>query len=298
MEKRLLVAAFLSLGVLLLWEWAGPKAPRPAPATVPAVPTRGIAAPPTAAVPVPTPAATTERIAGATEGLTTLENPVARATFSNRGAVLTSFVLLKHFDGQGRPLELVRSVSDPALKPLALSFEGNAELTRAAASALFAVEQSRRALTFRYADDRLSVEKEIRLGDGYLFDVKVKVAGPAYTVLAGTGLRNPTPKELESSYVMPASAVALVGGKIEAIPAPKLKKEEAWPLAANAFVGIEDNYFIAVLAPRQPATARIAPVALPPAAGAPEASKGEPTVSAGVSAAGPLDLRAYFGPKD
>lgn len=298
MEKRLLVAAFLSLGVLLLWEWAGPKAPRPTPATVPAVPTRGIAAPPTAAVPVPTPAATTERIAGATEGLTTLENPVARATFSNRGAVLTSFVLLKHFDGQGRPLELVRSVSDPALKPLALSFEGNADLTRAAASALFAVEQSGRALTFRYADDRLSVEKEIRLGDGYLFDVKVKVAGPAYTVLAGTGLRNPTPKELESSYVMPASAVALVGGKIEVIPAPKLKKEEAWPLAANAFVGVEDNYFIAVLAPRQPATARIVPVALPPAAGAPDASKGEPTLSAGVSAAGPLDLRAYFGPKD
>ena len=298
MEKRLLVAAFLSLGVLLLWEWAGPKAPRPTPATVPAVPTRGIAAPPTAAVPVPTPAATTERIAGATEGLTTLENPVARATFSNRGAVLTSFVLLKHFDGQGRPLELVRSISDPALKPLALSFEGNADLTRAAASALFAVEQSGRALTFRYADDRLSVEKEIRLGDGYLFDVKVKVAGPAYTVLAGTGLRNPTPKELESSYVMPASAVALVGGKIEVIPAPKLKKEEAWPLAANAFVGVEDNYFIAVLAPRQPATARIVPVALPPAAGAPDASKGEPTLSAGVSAAGPLDLRAYFGPKD
>lgn len=298
MEKRLLVAAFLSLGVLLLWEWAGPKAPRPTPVTAPAVPTRGIAAPPTAAVPVPTPAAATERIAGATEGLTTLENPVARATFSNRGAVLTSFVLLKHFDGQGRPLELVRSVPDPALKPLALSFEGNPELTRAAASALFAVERSGRALTFRYADDRLSAAKEIRLGDGYLFDVKVTVAGPAYTVLAGTGLRNLTPKELASSYVMPASAVALVGGKIEVLHAPKMKKEEAWPLAANGFVGVEDNYFIAVLAPRRPATARIVPVALPPAAGAPEASKGEPSVSAGVSTTGALDLRAYFGPKD
>ena len=298
MEKRLLVAAFLSLGVLLLWEWAGPKAPRSTPATAPVLPTRGVSVPPTAAVPVPTPAAATERVAGATEGLTTLENPVARATFSNRGAVLTSFVLLKHFDGQGRPLELVRSVPDPALKPLALSFEGNPELTRAAASALFAVERSGRTLTFRYADDRLSAAKEIRLGDGYLFDVKVTVAGPAYTVLAGTGLRNPTPKELASSYVMPASAVALIGGKIEVLPAPKLKKEEAWPLAANGFVGVEDNYFIAVLAPRRPATARIVPVALPPGAGAPDASKGEPSISAGVSATGPLDLRAYFGPKD
>ena len=298
MEKRLLVAAFLSLGVLLLWEWAGPKARRPTPATAPTLPTRGISVAPTAAVPVPTPAASTERIAGATEGLTTLENPVARATFSNRGAVLTSFVLLKHFDDRGRPLELVRAVTDPALKPLALSFEGNPELTRAAASALFAVERSGRAITFRYADDRLSAGKEIRLGDGYLFDVKVTVAGPAYTVLAGTGLRNPTAKELESRYVMPASAVALVGGKIQMISAPKLKKEEAWPLPSNGFVGVEDNYFIAVLAPRRPATARIVPVTLPPAAGAPDASKGEPSVSAGVSATGPLDLRAFFGPKD
>lgn len=307
MEKRLLVAALLSLGVLLLWEWVGPKAPRrAAPAAAPVAPTRGAAILPTAAVPVPAPLARVEdveRIAGTSEGLTTLENSVARATFSNRGAVLTSFVLLKHFDEQGRPLELIRSVPDPAMKPLAVSFDGNPDLTRAASNALFAAESgggggsSGRTLRLRYADDKLSIVKEIRFGEGYLFDVKVS-AHPAYTVVVGTGLRNPGQKERVSSYVMPPSAVAMAGGKIQVIPAPKLKAEQTLPLAPNSFVGIEDNYFIAVLAPRQPATARIIPVTIPPAAGAPDASTGEPMVSAGVSASGPLELRAFFGPKD
>jgi YidC/Oxa1 family membrane protein insertase len=301
-EKRLLIAAFLSLGILLLWEWVGPKAPRRA--TAPVVPTRGAAAlPPTAVAPVPTPVAGAARIVGTSEGLITLENAVARATFSNRGAVLTSFVLLKHFDDQRRPLELLRALPDPANKPLALLFDGNPELTRAAANALYAVERggsgasAARTLSFRYADERISVTKEIRFGDGYLFDVKISVAGPAYTVLAGTGLRNLSQKELASSYVMPPSAVATAEGKIEVIAGPKLKKEESWPLAANGFVGIEDNYFITVLAPRQPATARLFPVTVA-AAGTPDPAKAEALASAGVSAAGPLELRAFFGPKD
>ncbi|HEV8608449.1 MAG TPA: membrane protein insertase YidC [Thermoanaerobaculia bacterium] len=306
MEKRLLIAAFLSLGILLLWEWVGPKSPRRAPATAPIVPTRGAAILPTAVAPVPTPAASAERIAGASEGLTTLENSVARATFSNRGAVLTSFVLLKHFDDQRRPLELVRAIADPAKKPLALLFDGNSELTSAATNALYAVEPvgaaSGRALSFRYTDERVSVTKEIRFGDGYLFDVKVSVAGPEYTVLAGTGLRNPTAQELESRYVMPSTAVATAGRGLEVIPAQKLKGEQTLPLPPNGFVGIEDNYFIAVLAPRQAATARIFPVTVASAANAgaapPAGSKGDILVSAGVSASGSLDLRAFFGPKD
>src|SRR5512143_1769654 len=127
MEKRLLVAAFLSLGVLLLWEWLGPKAPRRA--AVPALPTPAATVLPRTAVPTAgaatasaaSTAAPVEPIAGTQEGLTTLENAVARATFSNRGAVMTSLVLLRHFDDQKRPLELVHTLPDPALKPLAVT---------------------------------------------------------------------------------------------------------------------------------------------------------------------------------
>jgi YidC/Oxa1 family membrane protein insertase len=256
--------------------------------------------PTTAVLPPPTPSApaAVERIAGATEGLTTLENSVARATFSNRGAVLTSYVLLKHSDDKRRPLELVRSLPDPSKKPLALLFEGNADLTRAAATALYEVEESAgRVVRFRYSDERLSVTKEVRFGDGYLFDVKISVAGPSsYTVLAATGLRNPSKDEPKSYYVMPPTAVATAGTGIEEIAGPKLEKEEGWPLPANGFVGIEDNYFLAVLASKKPAAARIFPVVVTPE-GDPSA-KPETLPSAGVGNGSPLELRAFFGPKE
>src|SRR5688500_16983306 len=108
-SKRLLLAAVLSLGVLFLWERFGPTAPSRPAATPAAQPTSAPAptAAPVAAVPAPGDAAGAERIAATEERLTTIENPVARATFSNRGAVLTSFVLRRHTDEARRPLALV-----------------------------------------------------------------------------------------------------------------------------------------------------------------------------------------------
>ncbi len=298
MEKRLLIAALLSLGVLLLWEWAGPRPPRralapaPTPAKPAAVPTAA-----TVAVPPAAPVPGGEKIAAAQEGLTTIENGIARATFSNRGAVLTSFVLTRHNDDQKRPLELVRAIPDPAAKPLAVLFPGHADLTKLSSSALYVVKKNGRTVRFRYGDERLSVTKEVRLGEGYVFDVKVSVGGPEFTLLVGTGLRNPSEKERASRYVMAPTAVASAGGGLEQFPGPKLKKEEFRALPPNGFVGIEDNYFLTAFVPRQAAAARIVPVSLPAATGDPSA-KPEPLVSAGVSASGTLEVRAFFGPKD
>jgi YidC/Oxa1 family membrane protein insertase len=295
MEKRLLIAALLSLGVLLLWEWMGPKSSRRAP---PPAPTKGVSVLPTAVMLAPTPVPGAEHITGTLEGLTTLENDVARATFSNRGAALTSFVLRRHLDDQRRPLELVRAIPDPATKPLALVFPASPEVTRVASTALFAVERGPgRAVRFRYSDDRISVTKEVNLGDAYVFDVKVSVAGPPFTLLVGTGLRNPTEKERASRYLMPPTAVASVGGGVEVVPVQKLKKEEVLTLPPNGFVGIEDNYFLAALSPRQAASARLFPFIPAPAASDP-AAKAEALISAGVSASGALEARAFFGPKD
>lgn len=297
MEKRLLFAALLSLGVLVLWSWLGPQPVRRPTLPIP-VPTPGALVAPTAVAAATVPAPGAARIAGTDEGLTTIENDVARATFSNRGAVLTSLVLRKHFDDQKRPLELVRALPDVSAKPLAVLFPGNAELTKLASSALYAVEKGPgRTLRFRYGDERLSVTKEIRPGDGYLFEVKVSVAGPEFTLLVGTGLRNPTPGEHASRYVMPAEAVAAAGNGLQRISPRKLTAEQRLALAPGGFVGIEDNYFLAAIAPRQSAAARIFPVA-PPAASADPAAKPEPLVAAGVSTTGTLDARVFFGPKD
>lgn len=305
MEKRLLLAAVVSLAVLFLWEWLAPKPPRrvvppAAPAGSPA--TRAPAAP----------AAKGERrehpapVRGAAESLVTISNDAVRATFSNRGAALTSFVLLRHTDDQDRPLELVRQLPDSALRPLGLEFAGEPEMTERVRQALFAVEkESDRVVRFRYADSAVGVRKEFHLERGYLFDVKVSVVGPSYALLVGPGLRNTTEKERASQYVMPTAAVWSVGGGLERMRAEKAEQiaEEAkkekreasltWPIPANAFAGLEDNYFLTVLLARQPAAARVVPFVWNDASGKPM-----PEIAAGLTAAGELDARGYFGPKD
>ena len=53
---------------------------------------------------------------------------------------------------------------------------------------------SRIVVRFRYADDRIAVVKEFRLGKGYLFDVKVAVTGPAVRRPRRTGTAQSQPK--------------------------------------------------------------------------------------------------------
>ncbi|HYN20186.1 MAG TPA: hypothetical protein VE078_04440, partial [Thermoanaerobaculia bacterium] len=154
MEKRLLLAAALSLGILILWEWVVPKPARP-PASSPAPPVAAATPSPAKQTALPAPSlAVSESVSARQESLATLENAAIRATFSNRGAVMTSLILKRYTDGQGRPLELVRASSAP--RPFALAFSGNEEAARRAASALFAVEKGAgRELRFRFGQGPL-----------------------------------------------------------------------------------------------------------------------------------------------
>ena len=300
MERRLLVAAALSLGVLLLWEWVGPKPPKrptvavptpaaasaaPSPSTEPSAPAAVSSAP--ASLPPPASAES--------ETTTTLSNGVFRATFSNRGAVLTSFVLTGHFDEQKRPLELVRRLPPELPRPLSLDFRADAAATKKIAQALFVVErESDSAVRFRYADAGISVVKEIRIAKGYLFDLKVSVNGPAYGVVVGPGLRNPTEAERGSRYVMPASAVVAAADGLKLVRADKVTDKDSFSVPPRSFAGIEDNYFLEALVPRSASTARVVALPLLPQ---PDA---KPTFEVATDVGGPatLEASAYFGPKD
>ena len=187
-----------------------------------------------------------------------------------------------------------RQLPAPAEKPFALEFPENADLTGRVAGALFAVERpSDRVLKFAYADDKIAVTKEIRFQAGYLFDVKVTVVGPPYRLVAATGLRNPTPDEQASRYVTPAMAIAATPGGFERARPEKMEKPVQWALAERGFAGLEDNYFLAVLLPKQASNAVAFPVPLKDKDGKPA-----PTVAAGITGNGELSARAYFGPKD
>ena len=307
MEKRLLLAAALSLAVLALWEFFQPKPQKlPAGKTGMAASGAAVASPgPPTVLPAETnsPAASAAAarpeqlpppVAGRAEEPATLENDVVRAIFSNRGAVMTSLLLLRHTDDQKKPLDLVRQLPPPAEKPLAITFPGNAELTKRVGAALFAVErESDRALHFSYADDAVAVTKDVRFQNGYLFDVKVNVVGPPYVLVAGTGLRNPGAEEQASRYIMPATAIAMTANGLTRAHPDKLEKPVEWPIGDRGFAGLEDNYFLDVFLPRQPATAVAFAVPLKDAEGKPA-----PTLGVGVSGKGELSARGYFGPKD
>ena len=301
MEKRLFLAAALSLGVLFLWEgFVAKTAPRKPPPSA-ATPAAGAAISP-AAAPSPGPAADTgsapaapvQPVAAAAEETIVLQNDVVRATFTNRGAVLASYVLLHHTDEQKRPLELVRQLPPPAPRPLALEFTGRPELTTRAAQALYASERlSDRGVRFRYVDAALSITKEVRLGTGYLFDVETSVPASSYVLTVGTGLRDASEQEGVSRYAPPAAALATSGGSFERARPEKLDKARTWPLDPKGYAGLEDNYFLAVLLPKQASSAVAIPVPVPGADG-----KSVPSITAGVAGTGTLQAKAYFGPKD
>jgi YidC/Oxa1 family membrane protein insertase len=304
MEKRLFLAAGLSLGILLLWEGVVAKRvlppPRPAAATAsapaagPIASTTGTPAP--AAEPVPPAPApgSIEPVAATAEQTGLLENGLVRATFSNRGGVLVSYLLLQHQDEQKNPLELVKQLPAPAPRPFALEFPGHPELTDKAAKALFAVEKpDARTLRFRFSDGALAITKEVKLGTGYLLDFSTSAPGASYAVAVGTGLRNAGAEE-SSRYSPPAAALATSGGGFERANADKLAKPKSFPIDPKGFAGLEDNYFLAVFLPAQPATAVVRAVVLPDVEGKKPAAA--PTVE--VTASGNLAGKAYFGPKD
>src|SRR5262249_1995334 len=151
--------------------------------------------------------------AGTAEETLKAENGLVRATVSNRGGGITSFVLLQHTDEKKQPLELLRQLPPPPPKTPGLEVPGKPKLTQTIAQALFVIEkEGDKTLRLKYADDQVAVTKEVRLESGYLFHVKVKVIGPPYVLMAGTGLRNPTEDELSSRYFTPAAALARTGG--------------------------------------------------------------------------------------
>jgi YidC/Oxa1 family membrane protein insertase len=238
--------------------------------------------------PMPAPAA------ASAEETTQIGNDLFTATFSNRGGVLTSFKLAKYTDDKNQPLDLVRKLPPELPRPFDLDFGADAALTRKVSTAFFVVEHpSERVLRMRYADAGVAVEKEIQVTDGYLFDVKIRVRGPAYHLLVGPGLRNPNESERHSRYVMPASVVVASSDGLKLVRPEKVKTDMSWTVPPRSFAGIEDSYFLEVLIPSRPSTTRPYTYSLPQ-------PEGKPTIelATGISGDGAFEASAYFGPKD
>ncbi|MGH9362962.1 MAG: membrane protein insertase YidC, partial [Thermoanaerobaculia bacterium] len=210
-------------------------------AEVPAPGQAAIAPPPPAPLP-PVESAREQRVM--------VETGDFRATFSNRGAQLLSFVLKQHRGPDGKGLDLVRRRAGEPYPFAVVAPDGGANSLD---EARFAVERAGGAaapeLTFRYRGPHGDAVKRFRFRGEGLFDVEVTVGGGApWALLQGPGLRNPTTEEAGSQFLQ-AAGVYKQGDEVEV-----LEPKGTWePVELGGgglrWAGLEDTYFLTVLVP-------------------------------------------------
>ena len=267
-SRRLLLAAVLSLGVLLLWQAL--FAPPPPVERTPVEAGRadgevdgGTAGEPSSAVPAPTgqtaatppPSPVVQRVEAPAEQRVVLESGNATLEFTNRGAQLLSFELRRP-DG-GEPVELVRSRERG--QPYPFAFQGS-QRASPLNEALFVVDRSSvdgdTRLSFRYSGDLGTATKTFHIPKvttqvgGLTFRYEVESPGDSWGLVLGPGIRNPTVEELQSrlSSQQRRAATWFSDGDMESLE-PR-KTEDPRELGSSArWVALEDRYFITAVIP-------------------------------------------------
>lgn len=263
MEKRVLIAVVLSLLVLLAWgKFFAPKPPAPVASPEGAKPAAeaGVAPPaaPAAAaaeiqaVSPPVPPLAAEPVAESVEREEVLENDFVRLVFSNRGGRLVSVRLKKQMDYEGRPLELVPDFIADAY-PFDLEIPSDPAIQREVRSGLFAVERDGASLRFAYGNERVRVQRSFALERAFLqVGVEVYTALPAPWRLAmGPGLRPLEQREAGNRFLLPGGLAYLAGGKVQRLSPLKVEEPQEISLGGVTYAGLEDNYFAAVLFPKE-----------------------------------------------
>ncbi len=255
MEMRLLIAFILMGAVLFLTPYfykptAPPaQAPKSAPAAKAPAPSQPAAAqaPVHTAHPEPPPG----EIAGQKEETFVVDTQLYRVIFSNRGAVVRSWVLKKHRDDSGKPLDLV-SPAGPAKFgfPFALIFPNQKPAVNLD-GALYAAEPAPDGLgiMYRFADGGVLSEKSFRFKkDSYLVEISSEVRqGPVqipHLLAWRGGFGDPTienPGNTQRTIYFDAAANKLVTTEVK-----EAKDGPVTHSGTYSFAGVEDQYFAAL----------------------------------------------------
>ncbi|HEX2464405.1 MAG TPA: membrane protein insertase YidC [Thermoanaerobaculia bacterium] len=279
-QKRLILAAFLSLVVLLAWSYFF-QPPKTVPIEAPVVvaePTTEPDGGATAAVGESTEtesvdAATARETIGAeAEQRVEVDTEVGHAVFSNRGAQMLSYRVNEVTGHDGKPLEMVRARAEGPY-PFALTDPSGSALS--INDALFAVEGPERGPTgisqivrFEYSGDAGTATKEFRFLENGLIEVAIHLDGKGpWGVVMGPGLRNPAPEELQSKGLF-RGASYLAANELETHQAQKLREEVRVAAGGIRWTALEDTYFLSMVAPKTPLSAvAMQPFLMTPGAG-------------------------------
>jgi YidC/Oxa1 family membrane protein insertase len=281
MERRVLVAVFLSF--LVLYAYQAFLVPPPQPAETQAQPVSPAAAPPSASQPVPVPAATPAAepaalaasdplppaavVLGETsEREIVVETATVEATLSNRGGRILHWRLKNYRDSLGELIDLVPSDLPPGQPtPFSLRVD-DGPITERLNTALYSVSgaaggrvdarASEVTVLFEFEDaSGLRARKELRFDpQNYLitFSTTVENGGLALnpTVLWGPGLSDAGAQAgggsfFTGNYTQPPQGIYHRDGSVERITSADFAEQPVHD-GQFRFAGIDDHYFIAV----------------------------------------------------
>jgi len=285
-NRRLFLAALLSLGVLLLWQlvFQPPPPVRTPPSEVESQAPAASSTPgpeaveevtETAAVPSPgaplesTGPLVTEPTAAEAERVVRIETATIVAEITNRGGQLLSFRLKEHRKSNDEPLELVRHRPGP---PYPFAFVDGGAKPLPINDALFvaevqALEGGGQELRLTYGGAEGQARKRFTFDDGDLFNVDVEAQGlpSGWGLLLGPELRNPSEKVLGSRYLQRSFSYLPAQDDLQALRPDKVNGERDVAGGDIRWLGLEDNYFLTALILEEPiAGVRVLPVLLLP----------------------------------
>jgi YidC/Oxa1 family membrane protein insertase len=302
MELRLLLA-FLLMGLVL---FLTPYFYKPQPPPKPAAPSAQPASEPAKAAPSGKPAAAPPPavpagVAAEKEEQVEVDNGVYRITFSNRGAVVRSWILARYRDSHGNPLQLINlKAVERTGYPFSLAFKEAAPPVDPN-SALFAVERSAGglALEFQFSDGTTYFRKSFRFQPGsYLVEVASEAvhngAGLPHWLAWRGGFGDPTvPNAAATEHTI---YYDLAQNKLIANQAKKAKDGPVTEAGNYSFAGIQDSYFaaVALAGNGRPFELRTYSDSVMTAAG----DREEPRIGVALGGEGRNRFPMFVGPKD
>jgi len=269
MERRVLIAIFLSFIVLYLYQAMvvkpvpkpveGAPVTSPAASTTPANPAGTAPARPTpAAAPTPSAPSATTLVGDSVERDVRVETRDVLAVFTNRGARLKSWRLKHFFNAQGQPLELVATAL-AATHPLPFSLRTPDDaITATLNGALYQLSGAPAAdgatatatdLKFEYRDSAgIHATKEFHLEPAsYIIGFRAAVASNDRTITPtvqwGPALGDVTGET--SRYIKKAEGITFSGGKVQRYDPKTIAKQPTYT-GDFAYAGVDDHYFMTV----------------------------------------------------
>jgi YidC/Oxa1 family membrane protein insertase len=305
METRLLLA-FLLMGLVLFLTPYIYKAPPPppkqtAPAAAKQAPQAEKKPEATPVRPVASSQVVPGQIQDTTEKEFTVDTDIYRIRFSNRGAVVHSWVLKKYLDHSGKPLELVNQASFSKVPgPFSLSLK-DSQAADVLNYALYASKPSADGLGIEYefSDGRNHAKKTFQFSkDGYLSQVATEVTQngvPVDNLIQWRGgFGDPTSlNRIAEQHVV---YYDLNQGKLITKDAKSVKDGPVSVTGSFSFAGLDDRFFAFVVLPKDNTSTTV--VALKD--DVPVAPNGKEEMHVGVQVGGDTVNRvmAFVGPKD